>query len=303
MPEEIQPQILNRFPPPPLDFFRPLKPLGDAPPLTVDIGGLVFRLEGCDVARRTQLEQRYAEFLSEASDAYVASLLDAAKEHFVMPEEAPVGTGHPLSLGWEGEDLLVRSFGFAGWISLQQARGAIALARAEYEASAWCVENYLRVATAWRVLGEGGVLLHAASLVVEGKGYLFMGASGSGKSTLAATSRLGEVLSDDLSLVRRHGGRFMVAGTPFRGTYTRGRKIRGEFPVGGVFRILKAKTNRVEAVPGGSAVPILLASAPFVVDQLARDGRILENLRQLDNAHPLAYLHFDRSGDFWDALR
>ena len=294
---------LNRFPPPPLEFFKTLKPLGGAAPLTVDIGGLAYRIEGADAARAAILGERYAAFLSaHPGDTFQVVLLDAEKEHFVRPEEAPVGTGHPLSLAWDGTFLLVQSFGFAGWMGFEEERGAIALARAEYERSAWCVENYLRVATAWRVLREGGVLLHAASLVLDGKGYLFMGASGSGKSTLAATSRLGEVLSDDLSLVRWHDGRFVVAGTPFRGTYAGGRMIRGEFPIAGMFRILKAPDNRREPVPPGSCVPILLASAPFVVDQIERDGRILENLRRLDAAHPLAYLHFDRSGDFWSAV-
>jgi hypothetical protein len=295
--------LLNRFTPPPLESFRTLAPLGESVPLAVDIGGLAFHLEGADEARRAILTERYAPFLSTPSDgAFRVALLDAAREHFVRPDEAPTGSTHPLSLAWEGSILLVRSFGFAGWISIEQGHGGLALARAEYEQSAWCVENYLRVATAWRALREGGVLLHAASLVLDGKGFLFMGASGSGKSTLAATSRLGEVLSDDLSLVRCHEGRFAVAGTPFRGTYAGGRPIRGEFPIAGMFRILKSAGNRCEPVPAGSAVPILLASAPFVVDQISRDGRILENLHRLNVVHPLAYLHFDLSGDFWSAV-
>ncbi|HEU5182578.1 MAG TPA: hypothetical protein VFW45_17460 [Candidatus Polarisedimenticolia bacterium] len=294
---------LNRFPPPPLDFFKTLMPLGQAEPLVVDIGGLAFRLEGADKERAAILKERYAGFLTtRQEETFEVVLLDAEKEHFVRPDEAPVGTGHPLSLAWDGPCLLVQSFGFAGWAAFEERRGAVALARAEYERSAWCVENYLRVVTAWRALREGGALLHAASLVLEGKGYLFMGASGSGKSTLAATSRQGEVLSDDLSLVRFHDDRFMIAGTPFRGTYTGGRKIQGEFPIAGMFRILKSADNRREPVPPGSAVTILLASAPFVVDQIERDGRILENLRRLDAAHPLAYLHFDRSGSFWSAI-
>ena len=294
---------LNRFPPPSLESFRTLVPLGDAAPLTVDIGGLSFHLEGMDERRRSTLAERYASFLaSDDHGAFRVTVLDAAKEHFVRPEEAPTGSTHPLSLAWEGPCLLVQSFGFAGWIGIDEGRGGLALARAEYEKSAWSVENYLRVATAWRALREGGVLLHAASLVLDGKAYLFMGASGSGKSTLAAISPLGEVLSDDLSLVRCRGGRFTVAGTPFRGTYAGGRKVRGEFPIGGMFRILKAAENRREPVPESSAVPILLASAPFVVDQISQDGRILDNLRGLNAAHPVAYLHFDLSGGFWSAL-
>lgn len=295
--------LLNRFPPPPLSFFGTLRPLGEAAPLEVDIGGLSFQLQGSDGPLRGRLEERYGPFLSsEAARPFRVQLLDAQTDHFVLPEEAPSGSAHPLSLAWEGRELLVRSFGFAGWISTEAERGAIALARSEYEQSTWSVENYLRVATAWRALREGGVLLHAASLILKGKGFLFLGASGSGKSTLASTSRQGEVLSDDLSLVRFQAGVFKVAGTPFRGTYQGGRPVRGEFPIAGLYRILKSKENKVEPCPRNRALPILLAASPFVVDQLSRDAQILDNLRRLSAAHPLAYLHFNLSGDFWSVL-
>jgi len=269
----------------------------------VDIGGLPFSLERLDEPLRERLRERYAHFLGEnAQGALHLRVLDAGREHFVPPEEVPAGAPHPLSLAWQGRILLLQSFGFAGWIDVVGRRGELALARAEFEKATWCVENYLRVGTAWRALEEGGALLHAASLVREGRGYLFLGASGSGKSTLAATSAAGEVMSDDLTLVRRIGRPFRVVGTPFRGTYQGGRPIRGDFPIAGVYRIFKAPQNRVEPCPRNHAVADLLAAAPFVVDQLSRDARILPNLKALDDSHPLAYLHFNLQGDFWDVL-
>ena len=45
-----------------------------------------------------------------------------------------------------------------------------------------------------------------------------------------------------------------------------------------------------------------LAAAPFVVDQLTYDGRILSTLQALDFSHPLAYLYFNLKGDFWTVL-
>ena len=294
---------LNRFFPPPRSFFVDLVERGNAAPLTVDIGGLAFQLNNADEALRASLAERNASFLdSNVVGSFQVRLLDAGRGHFVAPSQVSPGNPHPLSMTWEEKVLLVQSFGFAGWIDVAARRGELALGRDEFEKANWCVENYLRVCTAWRAVEEGGVLLHAASLVQDGRGYVFLGASGSGKSTLAATSQLGEVISDDLTLVRRLKDGFHLAGTPFRGTYAGGRPIRGDFPIGGLFRIFKAKVNRLEPCPRNHAVADLLAAAPFVVDQLGHDSRILTHLRKLDSAHPLSYLHFNLQGDFWEAL-
>ena len=294
---------LNRFSPPPRSFFVGLSERGSASPLAVDIGGLAFRLNSSDGPLRERLEERYAPFLGGSEEgAFRVRLLDARIDRFVAPELVPSGNPHPLSMAWQEDVLLVQSFGFAGWIDVKERCGELALGRDEFEKATWCVENYLRVCTAWRLLEEGGALLHAASLVLEGKGYLFLGASGSGKSTLAATSRSGEVISDDLTLVRHLKGAFRVAGGPFRGTYQGGRPIREDFPIGGMFRIFKSSHNRVEPCPRNHAVADLLAAAPFVVDQLSHDSRILSHLKALDESHPLSYLHFNLEGNFWDAL-
>ncbi len=296
--------MLNLHPPPSRRFFDGLSLRGAAGPIGIDIGGWPYRFQGLDGTLREDLAERYRTFTvpPEGEDRFEVRALDGRVDQFVPPDAGGGGRSHPLSLGWEGGLLLVRSYGFAGWISLGERHGEMALARGGFEKGLWCVENFLRVCTAWRAFEEGGVLLHAASLVRRGSAYLFMGASGSGKSTLAAISREGKVLSDDLSLVRRLPEGFRVAGTPFRGTYQGGEPIRGFFPVGGIYRIFKAGVNRVEACPPSNAVADLLAASPFVVDQIARRPEILDHLRDLNEAHPVAYLQFNLQGDFWDLL-
>jgi hypothetical protein len=296
--------MLNRYPPPTRDFFSGLSPRGVAAPLGLDIGGWAYRFEGLDEGLRESLEKRFGIFVTDpdGENRFRVRVLDGAQEEFVPPAAAGQKRAHPLSLGWEREILLVRSYGFAGWMAPAGGAGEIALARDEYEKGQWSAENFLRVCTAWRAAFEGGALLHAASVVRSGGVYIFMGASGSGKSTLAALSTQGEVISDDLTLVRRISGEFRVVGTPFRGTYQGGAPLKGLFPIGGMFRIFKATTNRLEACPRKFAVADLLASCPFVVDQISRYPAVLAHLRALDSAHPLSYLHFNLQGDFWEVL-
>ena len=63
-------------------------------------------------------------------------------------------------------------------------------------------------------------MLHACGVDDNGKGYIFTGRSGAGKSTLAqlwADGGEGTVLSDERVIVRQHGGRLLIYGTPWYG--------------------------------------------------------------------------------------
>lgn len=55
---------------------------------------------------------------------------------------------------------------------------------------------------------QGELIAHASALIVHGRAVLFLGTSGAGKSTLAALmQRAGhQILSDDCTLLRLHGG-------------------------------------------------------------------------------------------------
>jgi hypothetical protein len=294
---------LNRFPPPSRHSHRNLAERGAAAPLSLDLGGWSYRFRGMDVILRRDLESRYEAFLApDQPEAFEVDVLDGKVDQFIPVPDTAARTAHPLSLIWEGPDLLLRSYGFTGWISPGEARGQIALARGGFEKPGWCVENFLRAGLAWRALEEGGMLFHAASLIRGDLAFLFLGASGSGKSTLASIAREGRVVSDDLTLVRKMPEGYRVAGTPFRGTYTGGLPVKGLFPIAGVYRILKAERERLEACPAREALAILLANCPFVVDHLAMRPEILDRLGAFQASHPLAYLHFTLRGDFWSVL-
>ena len=74
------------------------------------------------------------------------------------------------------------------------------------EARAYPLEAVIRTAMMARLPLLGGLPLHAAGVVVEGRGVAFFGPSGAGKTTLASTSPF-PVLSDELVVV--------VPGHPF----------------------------------------------------------------------------------------
>jgi hypothetical protein len=113
--------------------------------------------------------------------------------------------------------------------------------------------------------GMEGVLLHAAGVVVGGKGYLFAGRSGAGKSTISNEfhARGAEVLSDDRVAVRKIGGEFRVFGTPWSGEAELAENR--DLPLGGIFFLRHGREDStVRLLPAeavGRMAPV--ASVPW----------------------------------------
>jgi hypothetical protein len=83
----------------------------------------------------------------------------------------------------------------------------------------YALDSLLRVLLSWKLLSCEGFLLHAATIVRNGKAFVFTGRSGAGKSTVASLPPAGSVLTDEISLLRRENGTWRAYGTPFWGEF------------------------------------------------------------------------------------
>lgn len=120
------------------------------------------------------------------------------------------------------------------------------------------VEIALRIALACRLPLEGGIPLHAAAVVAEGRGLVFFGPSGAGKTTIAALSPW-RVLSDELVAVRADGaGRYCVSSTGFWGELGNRTAPPGFFPLAGLFELEKGLGPRVTRLASTDALRRLL---------------------------------------------
>ncbi len=238
-----------------------------------------------------------------------APVLDVAlgledRDYFIPPPATPGNNPVGIALG----SGLVRYVGhrLAGWLESDRLPGAgvLLLARGGYEPPERAIENYLRVAVAWRAIAAGGALVHAASAVFGGRGYFFYGASGAGKSTLMASSRRGRVVSDDLTLLLpgSQAGTLEIVGSPFRGTWEGGEPVEGRFPLAAGFRLVQAQKARVEETARARSLTGLVANLPFVVDALAARPDLLRRIESSFASIPLARLHFRPDDTFWDAV-
>jgi hypothetical protein len=104
-----------------------------------------------------------------------------------------------------------------------------------------------------------GAILHAAGIIVDGRGYIFPGKSGAGKSTLTR-QLIGqpeiELLSDDRVVVRKIEGELQVFGTPWPGEARIAHNKSA--PLGGIFFIYPGQTNQAEKITPQEAAKKLL---------------------------------------------
>lgn len=103
-----------------------------------------------------------------------------------------------------------------------------------------------------------GVLIHAAGIGFNGKGYIFAGKSGAGKSTLSRqfTHRDSLLLSDDRIVVRKISDAFKAFGTPWPGDA--GIAANKGVSLSGMFFLSHGSSNRIEKIKPQEALEKLL---------------------------------------------
>lgn len=167
-------------------------------------------------------------------------------------------------------------------------------------------ENYLRVLTSYRLLAEGGAVLHSAGLTDGASAWMLLGPSGAGKTT---SSRLclaqgGMVLSDDLNAVRLpSGGPPLLARLPFTGDLGERSGGPASYPLAAVLRLVKGTADRLQAVSPAAALAGLMAAAPFVNRDPWRREALLGVLERLARSVPAYELTFSLDGRVWDILK
>lgn len=112
------------------------------------------------------------------------------------------------------------------------------------------------------LLGRGGgVELHGVGMIVDGRGYLFVGQSGAGKTTTARiwlkeTAPL--ILSDDRIIVRHDSnGGFRMFGTPWHGEAEI--CAAADAPLAAIYLLEQAPATRVREIDDAEAVARLFA--------------------------------------------
>ncbi len=250
----------------------------------------------CRVAR-----ERFAEFLGESEKPTRSHVFRIAREEF-------------------------RDFDTRGWdydLDLEPAESSLRIAglrllarlewRPELSGGLWTAatdeefpgvfENYLRVLSAYRLVEEGGVLVHSAGVLDGGEVSLFVGVSGAGKSTLSGMSLAEgrQILSDDLNALVPSAGRFHALAVPFAGDH-RSAEVRASTPIRSILRLRKGLEHALAPLRRSDALALLAACAPYVNRDAWRVEGLLANLASLLEAVEAHELHFAQRPGLWELL-
>ena len=291
--------------PPPFAFFAEPRPPAGPEQFTLILDDLGITIEGLDAPLAAMLRERYGPYGSSDAPRPASTLrvrfAREAYDYFIEPPDA--AEFNPIWIACDGKRIRYVGHQLAGWFDTSAGTGETLLSRGVYEPELRALENYIRCAVAWLAAERGGALVHGASAVRNGKGYVFYGESGAGKSTLSAAGASARVVSDDLSLVLpRAGGGLDLVGSPFRGTYEGGDPVVGRFPLAAGFRIVKADRAEVRKVKRVIAFGQLVGNLTFVAEAFRERPDLFASVEAAFASVPLFHLHFKKDDSYWDAI-
>ena len=260
--------------------------------LTIEIAGLRTGILTRDQEVAGFVRERYKGFLSTgAADWRIEMTAEAAPSPSFVPNVVVEREGG-------GARFAVRRSDFAGTLDLNHRWGTVAVSNPD-ETS---IDSFLRIVYSLALLDVRGFVVHAASLIRDGKAYLFCGPSGSGKTTVARLSTDATLLSDELSIVRIGEGRPMCFGTPFRGELALAGEDRAA-PLAGVHFLHHGDRHAVEALGPGRALARLLPNVLFFAKEADVTSAVFRIGADLVESVPCFDLSFQPDPGFWEVIR
>lgn len=253
----------------------------------IRIGGINFEFEpasGLTPAEHAYLTRFTSSGPGEPVRVRLSSLNGAADS---MSEE--------IRVQWNGDAIVIDH-----WLldaRIREPFDAAEIWRRTDSSSA--LQVLLRTVLACRLPFEGGVPLHAAGLVVDGKAIAFFGPSGAGKSTIASRSGL-VVLSDELVVARTGPARAQAAG--FWGELGDHGLDEREYPLGALVELRKGGALSVEPQDPRVAMKRVLSSL-LVPPAPPAWGRAITVLARLLSEVPCLRLTWSLQHDPDEVLR
>ena len=261
--------------------------------VAVEIGGMAIVLRTQDLAFRQLLENRYAGFVKYSNPH--------AQFDFDIDLIEPCETSHAEEdvrvRVQDGEWFLQRGDFRARWNS-RAGRGHIRQSRNPY-----AIDSVLRIVHTLILARQGGFLVHAASVIRDGRAFLFAGVSGAGKTTI---SRLAPpdamLLTDEISYVRREGNQYLAYGTPFAGELARVGENQSA-PLSALFLLEKGPENQIEEVAVSKAIRLLLRNILFFAEDPELVSLVFRSACEFVEQVPVRRLIFVPDERVWEIIR
>ena len=269
--------------------------------LQFDVSGLPLRLEGVPGRLARDLATKWPAFEvpGPGADPFLTVVVRAA-----APREDPAPfTGKRTRSEVTGDAAIFRMDEGEARVPPSGAVEVDLVATTEGK-QLYALINLIMMAFAWRLPARGGLLLHAAGIVLDGRAFVLVGAEGAGKSTWArlAAEAGATVLSDDVVLLDRAGGRVWALSSPFRAPEL-GALATGRWPVAALLGAHHAVVAALREESPMRTRARLAANVPYAVDGLAQYGALAQAIEGVLAEVPSRVLEFGRDGSFVGVLR
>jgi hypothetical protein len=261
--------------------------------VVVDVGDVPVALSTGDPALAAMLRQRFRRFLTSSTTPTF---------HFdvsVIPEgHEEADPDADLQVRADGGLWRVRRGDFRAEWDPETRRGRIL-----QRVSPYAADSVLRIVHTLLLSRVRGFLLHASSVVRNGRAFLFTGPSGSGKTTIARLAPTDAVvLTDEISYVRRLGDQYVAYGTPFAGELSdAGEPVSA--PIAAVFGLAWAPDTSHERLAEAAAVRLLMRNILFFAEDPALIGHVFETACEFAGAVPAYRLAFAPDARVWSTIQ
>jgi len=266
----------------------------------LDLSGVRLRLHLDDPELARGFAARWPDYAgAPAADPW----LDVAIETGGDP--APSG---PLSTADLEAEITAAGARFAsadGALDLpRHGPGRCRLAPATEARRFYALVNFICAGLAFRMPARGGLLLHAAAVVLDGRAFVLCGQAGAGKSTFAELARQAgaRLLTDDLTVIDAAGPSVEVLATPIR-AYRPAPEPPGRFPLAALMLAVHGAPPRLDPVPALAATARLAANLPFVAPWIECEASLGRTLATLVARVPPRRLTFAPDPSFVALLR
>ncbi|HLJ76410.1 MAG TPA: hypothetical protein VKT75_03310 [Acidobacteriaceae bacterium] len=258
--------------------------------VVIEVGGLPIEVKTEDPAFERLLRNRYGDYVKPVKGDFSLSV--------TVTDVKGIDPDADTEVWLEADEWKMQRGDFRARWNPAERQGQV-----WQSANPYSIDAVLRIVHTLMLAQQGGFLLHASSLVRNGKAFLFSGVSGAGKTTMARLAPPDTtLLTDEASYVRKLDGRYVAYGTPFAGELAQpGKDISA--PVAALYLLDKAPENRIEKMESAAALQSLLRNILFFAQQPEMVRRVFEAACEFVDAVPVFQLSFYPDQRVWDLIR
>jgi hypothetical protein len=256
--------------------------------VVITVGELAVNLETSDPEYCQKLRNHYHRFVDVVEQAEFEFRIELTNARINDPDAEVSVKRRAAQWHFERGDFQ------AEW-DTNSNRGTI-----RQSANLYSIDAALRIFHTVMLATRCGFLLHAASVIRNGRAFLFAGPSGAGKTTIAGlTPADATLLTDEISYVRKQAEGYLAFGTPFAGELAKsGENVSA--PIAGLYLLAQGPANRVEPMRAPDAVRAVLANVLFFAEDPELIRSVFRSVCHLVGCVPIYRLTFVPDFRVWE---